>query len=532
MHSSDGRASRTVGFSRRGLLHVLATLPVALATACAWRPGTPTGSTLPRRRIIDAHCHTFNITDLPAATFVHQALLGLTPGSAPADALLKLLLKIQRRLSTGVLKAADEAKGALLTDAPGPLSSEDEKQLDRDIQAAEQALAAARAQSLFECPKGPSPSPNIRSISSWFKSFRSSRRSQVRTLTIALVDAGYQPELLCPALVDYSLWLGQGLDSPLPDQVDAMAAVSANPDLPAVHGYVAFDPLRRAMIRSGKDTIDGSWDPLDLTRTALREKGFVGVKVYPPMGFQASGNAASGNSYPQHVRKAFGSDAAVGAGLDRSLDELWQLCLDEDAPVMAHAAASNGSRRGYGARADPTYWFRVAQNHPNLRILLAHFGRYRDQAAEFGPPTECPDDTLPFDRTWDAAVGRFIKANPACHLFVDLSYLSDLFHTRWRRHALEGFRQYLSSDPDGSHVVFGTDWVMLGIEKAWHSRPRYPQRVAQFLAEAGLKTGAIDGILYGNALRFLGLTSGSRALARLETFQKMQVVNPKRLPAI
>lgn len=518
--------------TRRGFLQIIVALSATVLSACAWRPAPLPEDGIPQRRLIDAHCHTFNITDLPAATFVQQSILGVTPGSPAANLLLALLLKIQKALSAGVVTAASEADGAFLTDEPPPLSPEDKRRLQKDVQAAEEALAGARAEGLLKCPEGPSPSPNIASIYSWFKSFRSSRRKQVQRLSVALSDGGYQPELLCPALVDYSNWLRQSLESPLPDQVDAMAVVSANPDLPPVHGYVAFDPLRRALVRTGKPTIDGSWDPLELTRTALRDKGFAGVKIYPPMGFRASGNANSGQAYPAHVTAAFGSNEAVGAELDRSLDELWQLCIEEDAPVMAHAAASNGSRRGYGSRADPTYWFPVARKHPELRILLAHFGRYRDQAAEYGPPTQCPDDELPFDRTWDAAVGRFIEANPDSRLFIDLSYLSDLFHSQWRRRAIDGFRQYLSFDPDGRHVVFGSDWVMLGIEKEWHSKPRYPDRVAQFLAEAGLGPAAIDGILYQNALRYLGLTRGSPVHARLQGFQRRQVRAPKQLPAI
>ena len=73
-------------------------------------------------------------------------------------------------------------------------------------------------------------------------------------------------------------------------------------DGPRVHGFIGFDPLRKALYDRGKHKADES-DPLAIVRTAIEVNevpadgsatasgGFIGVKLYPPMGFQASGNA-------------------------------------------------------------------------------------------------------------------------------------------------------------------------------------------------------------------------------------------------
>lgn len=528
LRRSPNRGTESVLWpDRRHALGVLVAIPSILATACRLPVG---GIPAPTARLIDAHCHLFNITDLPASTFIQQVMLGVVPGSPAADELLRWLRRIEQGLSAGVVKADAEAAGAFLTDEPATLSPAEERALAEAQRKAQELVDSLRAHGLVECPEGPSPAPSIFSIVRWLRSFRSSRRRLTQWLTRDNLRSGFTPALLCPALVDYSNWLDQSLTSPLPDQVRAMAAVSANPGLPPVHGYAPFDPLRRALVRTGRTSVDGSWDPLAIARDALTTHGFLGVKIYPPMGFRASGNASAGESQIDRVSAAFGSAAAAAAEIDRSLDELWQLCRDQDAPVMAHAAASNGSRDGYGRRADPSWWLPVARRHPKLRILLAHFGRFRDQAAETGAPDTCPNDEVPFDKTWEAAIGRFVQANPNSLLFADLSYLSELFHKGYRHRAIGRLQQYLQLDPGARHLVFGSDWVMLGIEKGYTKNGGYPARMRRFLVDAGLGPAEIDGVLYGNAMRFLGLGQGGQARSRLERFYTDRGLPVKALP--
>lgn len=519
-------------WTRRGSIGALAALAGAMLAACKTRPAGM-AFVAPRRRMVDAHCHVFNVTDLPAATFIQQCMLGVEPGSSlPKKILLKSLQRIEALVSRGVISAKGEAEGAgaFVQDSPS-LGRQNESELRKEQLQAEQALRELGASgALATCPTGPAPQPSIGSIVEWLRSFRSRRATLARTLAKAHAAGGYDAALLCPALVDYSNWLGQSLRSSLVDQANAMGQVASDPSLPPVHGYVAFDPLRRALYRNRLPVIDGSWDPLNLAKDALTRQGFVGIKLYPPMGFRASGNGTSGEDFPEHVRTVFGSAQKAGAEIDRSLDELWSLCLELDAPVLAHAAASNGSRRGYGRRADPDYWFPVIRRHPALRVLLGHFGRFRDRSSGEGPAA-CPNDEMPFEKTWEAAFGRFVQANPDALLFADLSYLSDLFHEDYRRRAVQGLKKYLAYDPEARHLVFGSDWVMLGIERAYPEPPSYPGRVAALLADAGLTSGQIDGVFYGNAVRFLGISDGTATRKRLLAFYAMRGMPPKNIPA-
>jgi predicted TIM-barrel fold metal-dependent hydrolase len=523
--------------SRRSLIRGLGAVPLAALAACTKQPVKFAGPGM-RRRLIDAHCHIFNVTDLAASSFAQQVFLKdyveTIPPTRPQLKLRDALRKIERIISYRVLRAGSEADAssgmkALLLDA-AQLTVEEEKALANEEKRAEDALRELEgSQKLFDCP-GRKTKPSLGSVVRWLRSLRSPRANLAGELVGAHRASGFATELLVPALVDYSNWLGQELTSPLPHQIRAMASVSRNTALPPVHGYMAFDPLRRALIRKGLPTVDGTWDPLQLTRQALKEHGFIGVKLYPPMGFRPSGNASAGQRYQPQLVRAFGTAEQLGFELDKSLDELWGLCRELDAPVIAHAAESNAAGRDFATRADPTWWFPVLERHRSLRVLLAHFGRFRSFAAESGQTENCESD-VPFEHSWEAAIGRFVKRRPG-QLFSDISYLSEIFGKRERKRAVERFKAYLQLDPGGRHLVFGSDWVMLGIESDYLRGGGYPHRVADFLADTGLSPAEIDNIMYGNALRFLGLTAPSGARKRLLDFYERHGLPAERLPMV
>jgi hypothetical protein len=304
-------SGRRSGTTRRAILGGLASVPAAALPGC--RDGVAAGlhgigAEPAQRRLIDAHCHVFNITDLPAASFIQEVFLKDYPDAVeptPAERRLRWALdKIEGLLAKGVLRAADEVANSpgagFLAEAAPALSPTDQEELDRATREAEDAARESGlgddVAALLGCSHGTKIS--VRSATNWLGSLRSPRARLAMRLRDAHSASGYASALLAPALVDYSNWLGQSLRSPLPDQISAMGALAANPALPPIHGYVAFDPLRRALIRGKWRTRDGErWDPLAQARIALRDHGFIGVKLYPPMGFRPSGNAGSGQSY-------------------------------------------------------------------------------------------------------------------------------------------------------------------------------------------------------------------------------------------
>jgi predicted TIM-barrel fold metal-dependent hydrolase len=317
--------------------------------------------------------------------------------------------------------------------------------------------------------------------------------------------------LMTPALVDLSLWVEDERHAPMQQQVDAMTRVSLRRNGARSHGFVGFDPLRQALHEKSGGA--AATEPLGIVRRAVERGGFIGVKLYPPMGFQPIDNAGLGTAFPDHVKRQLGEQP--GKALDRALAQLYAWCVASNVPIMAHAVASNEAGPGYGMRANPRFWALVLEKYPTLRINMAHFGGFR----QLGQPPKR-------DVTWEWTIGRMF-ARPQSPAFSDLSYFSELLpDSREKRKELllnlTAFRTAFPASAD--HLMFGTDWTMIGREAGFEPKRKgvsYVDLVGEFLGEAGYGYGDIDKIMFGNAVRFLGLGAGDRAngtRGRLEAF--------------
>lgn len=191
--------------------------------------------------------------------------------------------------------------------------------------------------------------------------------------------------LMTPALVDFTKWL----DAPetpmkISKQVAFMSRLSRErpADLPHVHGFVPFDPLRQAIY----DKIGGptAESPLAIVEKAITQEGIIGVKLYPPMEFRATDNANAGNDFPCRKRlagydeacseRAHGNDGLgnePGALLDAILMKLFGWCAANNVPIMAHTNNSSAAGPGYGTRANPKYWGnRCCRNFRACTLIL------------------------------------------------------------------------------------------------------------------------------------------------------------------
>ena len=107
--------------------------------------------------------------------------------------------------------------------------------------------------------------------------------------------------LMTPAMVDFGKWLEDDEHIQIEQQVEIMNRIARRRSGPRVHGFVAFDPLRQALYDHGRHK-PSEKDPMVIVRNAIEVTwtrgrrgrttgGAIGVKLYPPMGFQAIGNA-------------------------------------------------------------------------------------------------------------------------------------------------------------------------------------------------------------------------------------------------
>jgi hypothetical protein len=190
--------------TRRQLLAQLASLPLASCIPAPNVSGPLAGPT--GLQLVDAHCHLFNITDLPAASFSqivffhdHEKKGGWNPAEL---ALREALEGIEAILSTGVTTAAREAQLGpgleLFEPQSAALSPSEEQSLEAQQRKAEAALAQLpRAEELFGCDEAPGPSPSLRSIVTWLRDLRARRSEMTRRLAAGHATSGYNSRLLC-----------------------------------------------------------------------------------------------------------------------------------------------------------------------------------------------------------------------------------------------------------------------------------------------------------------------------------------------
>jgi predicted TIM-barrel fold metal-dependent hydrolase len=555
--------------ARRQILKVLVASMVAILTRSRATAERRVGSF---RSLVDVHCHVFNATDLPARRFLKIVFLDHYPEQGTErllnledqdvlDLLLNLFVSVvagdntptaakeievlESRSSADVRSVnADDAGKAVIERTAEFLSGSADSSRARALTTSAQAQLTAAV--LKAAGQDPSRSAELsgneargvaeRAFRSradvgvylrWFTTFKRYRYALVDELAQRYRDQGYDVILLTPALIDYSKWLGEEVDSPLNAQVQVMSQIARRPDGVAVHGYVAFDPLREVYFRKGKEPPsdrDGNPTvrPLDLVRAALTEHGFLGVKLYPPMGFRASGNA-QGQSYPQAVLDDLGG--TVSTELDRALDDLYALCSELSAPILSHTAETNGAGPEYAERADPAYWVPVFERWPKLKVCLAHFGGFR--YASVGAPS---GSSLP-ESSWEWTIGRLIRARPSVGVFADLSYLSAVLGSDDK--ALDALAQTFKSyagqfDPGLTRLLFGSDWIMLGREQGYAS---YAEKLVSFLTlRCGFNAEIVSRILVGNAVRFLGLERGGPGRERILAFYRRHGIAETRLP--
>ena len=335
---------------------------------------------------------------------------------------------------------------------------------------------------------------------------------------------GRPASLMAPAMVDFGRWLVEDPQprSDLATQVAVWAEIARRPEGPAVHGYVAFCPLRQVLHQRSRDA---SESPLQIVERALETEGFLGVKLYPPMGFRAAGNktrAQNGPGFSREVlRLVFGSvpesevrarTLELGTALDEALDALYGVCERLRAPIMAHGGNSVGAGAETGELADPYYWRPVFDRPAAPAVMLAHFGGFGYQTADPDWPSPTPPPgRVPFDHTWEAWLARYIKAHPAAPVFADISMFTEVLPSAGQ-HVRDSFTRLRDEFPTiEDHLVFGTDWVMLAQAKGVS---RYDRSVAAFLRSIFGEAGT-EKIMRTNFLRYADLGAAGAGLDRV-----------------
>ena len=465
--------------------------------------------------VVDIHCHNFNADDVPIRGFVRHVALHDLPFTDDLGRFVDLVVqgaaigfeaenaKLDTLLTRGLSpQAASEAvpSGPVLTldDEAGLLLARLDA-LDPGLVRRVGTLAATG-----EPPGAGAVQPEglvdwytaALRLARWAALFAKDRLD----ITVALVaNFGGGVDLFTPLMVDLDPGLGDVAPTSMRQQVvlqEKISRLSMLGLLPGalqahVHPFVGFDPRRELAARRAGHIET----PLDLLETAVTRFGVIGVKIYPPMGFKAIGNAGK---------------VADAAALDAVLRDLYGWCQSEAVPITAHTNPSNYAHKDFKDVASPTFWAAALKEFPDLRVDLGHFGGAHDEPiATSGWP-------------WKAA--KLMDTYP--NVYADVGN-HKIYDAKVRATYLGLLESIFAKYPVVvDKVMFGSDWYMLA---AMPEADRFltTYRTAYRKAFGAANTRRFLGT---NALRFLGFDDpGNPNAQRLRT--RYECHAPANVPA-
>jgi predicted TIM-barrel fold metal-dependent hydrolase len=480
--------------SRRELLASAGVGAGALAlAACAraphWTPGQQ-GRRLEGSIVVDVHCHIFNASDLPITGFIARTIPGLSELSrsvtpVPEQVLRKVVGTIHGWLNAEAPSADAELpllRAALAnwpdagqTIGPVPPLALPRALLDR---------LGDQIATLLGLDAGGFGDGFVR-LAETLHLVGHARARIAASLALTYPSVS----LFTPLLVDYDAWSDDHAQSPLAAQVPVQELISQLSIRGRIgrgdarfHPFIAFDPLRAGA--------------LAIVRDAVERAGFVGVKLYPPVGFLPLGNAG------------FSPDAARGQALDQALRGLYATCEAEEIPITAHASPANEFALGYGQLAAPERWAPVLREFPNLRLNFGHFGHETGVGSGAQGVNDDVTDGVEARHAWMRQAAELIEEH--AHVYADLSssplIYDAAYASRFGAH-LQALCARFRRLP--SRLMYGSDWWLNRFE------PGAATAVAVFQRrlEDWLGPGGRDAVMGRNALRFLGLLDQDDRLA-------------------
>ena len=156
--------------------------------------------------------------------------------------------------------------------------------------------------------------------------------------------------------------------------------------------------------------------------------------------------------------------------------------------------------------------------------MSLHFSKRSDAA---------PDGALDAETSWEWTLGRYLREAGDPPLFADVSFMNEIFGKSPSDIAyhLATFRRWIAAyDPECRHLMFGTDWTMLGADASFET---YTGGVYEFFKSIlGFDQQRLDRLFFGNAARFLGLRAGDGARARLLRYYAKHNLPASRLPVL
>jgi len=493
-------------------------------------PGDPTVSDPTTPLTIDVHTHVFNGSDLQVAGFYKWVLSRGT--SSELASILDVLARNFAPSAAHEMAALQQVEDALrncnTSTFAQVLNSHREENYQRfrsDLQAASRRVRATRLTRSYTALDR-----QIETLPKTYAGFRSRRRDRMRFAASSSITDGdldflfrnfqfryvnvydylleystgraRKIDLMVAHLVDFDWPIGGGAQTAtsLSDQIRVMERISQLTG-GRVLCFAPFDPMKEVAFQLGLTTESS----LQTVQDAILYHGFIGVKLYPPMGFAPFGNATLAPGFwnrpwiPEQLQRG-----DLGQLMDDALSRLYAWCLSNGVPIMAHSNHSNGPSNAFEDLATARHWQGIT-GMDGIRINFGHFGNNR-----------LSGDSQEFCNYMNTAEGR--------HVYADAAYFSEILDQPAK---LQNFLKTLYRDTKSKddaalaqRLMYGTDWEMIVRER--NSGDYLAKFETMFSTldsyDLGAKGRLSDRFFGVNAAMFLGLGPNQPNRIRLDRY--------------
>lgn len=308
-------------------------------------------------------------------------------------------------------------------------------------------------------------------------------KRDIRDVTRELVSEMKEAEIVLatPLMMDLELaFFGKKPEIPYRYQVKLISDIAAA--YPGtIMPFIMFDPRRIAVS--------------ELVKTALEEMGFLGVKMYPPLGYHPDPSS-------------FFNDAEV----NHELEDIYEYCETNSIPITVHCSRESAysSELMYCQElvrefCQPSSWEAVLKKYPRLYLNFAHFGGDGDFMDIDNP------------ESWSNVIRRLMKEHD--NIYADLSYHGIALLKKTAGDYFQLLNTLMQDSRIENRIIFGTDWLMT----------RHTWKEKEYVdAFRKLAPAVLQRIAFQNPLNFL--FPGKQLPLRIKRFFEARGVTGTQLP--
>lgn len=189
--------------------------------------------------------------------------------------------------------------------------------------------------------------------------------------------------------------------------------------------FIMLDPRRK--------------DAFELVKTALEDKGFLGIKMYPPLGYHPEPSSFINNSE-----------------VNETLEMVYKYCQEHSIPITTHCSKGGAysadlihSKNLAFNLCNPSNWEEVLEKYPDLILNFAHFGGNGD-FLDFFESTE--------KESWTNKIQLLMKQFK--NVYADVSYHDGALTPKTRKKYFDILNELMDDEIINQRILFGSDWLM------------------------------------------------------------------------